>query len=137
MIHMPHLPHKILFPVLGLAILLTIIGGAWAFSPKDGDSQAPTPAATPGPIQISGEIVCLPHKGDGPHTAECAFGLRTDDDTHYSLRGLDQNQLIDGVLTVQTRVSVRGSVMPPEEKEKYDIAGAITIENIEVIQASS
>lgn len=37
----------------------------------------------PGPITISGSITCLPKKGSGPQTMECAIGLKGLDGQHF------------------------------------------------------
>lgn len=130
--------HRILTVVL--AILLVVVGiVAMQFSgiTTQSSENTPTPHPSPGPITVIGEITCLPHKGDGPHTLECAFGLRAEDGKHYSLQRLNQDQLIDGTLTVQTKVEVSGQLSPAKPDEKYDIVGYIAIEDIEVIAVNS
>ncbi len=98
----------------------------------------PTPTVTPGPITIEGTIVCLPHKNiQGPQTLECAYGLKADSGEYYGLRGLDQDTLIDGTLTVQTRVLVSGTAVPPADNQRYGIVGSIDIVSIEVLSAAT
>src|SRR5690606_36000799 len=129
MIRPRHLSQRNLLIVLVAVIVIVIAGLALLFdqatSNKSPNSQ--TPSITPGHISIEGTIACLPHKGDGPHTMECAFGLYAEDGYYYGLRGLDQSQLIDGQITVQTKVAVEGELSAPPENEKYEIAGYIDI----------
>ena len=100
-------------------------------------SGAPHPSITPGHLTLSGSIVCLPHKkSDGPQTLECAFGLQSDAGAYYGLRQLEQDQLINGTLTVGTRVRVSGEAAAPDASEKYAIVGTITVESIEVISSA-
>ncbi|HVV39324.1 MAG TPA: hypothetical protein VHD31_03310 [Candidatus Paceibacterota bacterium] len=48
-------------------------------NPTAGGKKSPTAES------ITGTIACLPHKGDGPHTMECAIGLKTDSGQYYAL----------------------------------------------------
>lgn len=117
--------------ILGLGIILSQQGGLL-------QPGSPTPTITPGDITVEGTIVCLPHKNtDGPQTLECAFGLRSDAGDYYGLRNLNQDQLIDGTLSVSTRVRVSGKVAAPDESETYGVVGNIDVESIEVISSSA
>lgn len=41
-------------------------------------------------LTLEGTVVCLPHKNmDGPHTLECATGLKADDGKYYGLSSSD------------------------------------------------
>lgn len=73
----------------------------------------------------TGVITCLPHKGDGPHTMECAFGLKADDGKHYGLRYLWE--VAPGMTETNVRVSISGVFSPAPSDEKYDIAGYIDV----------
>ena len=117
--------------VAGLGIILSQQSGLLQPSP-------PTPTITPGDITVEGTIVCLPHKNtEGPQTLECAFGLHSDAGDYYGLRNLNQDQLIDGTLSVSTKVRVSGKVAAPEENEIYGVIGNIDVESIEVISSSA
>jgi len=99
------------------------------------DALAPNPAAGGGgttlangePIAVNGVITCLPHKGDGPHTLECAFGLKADDGAHYGLSNL---WTVAPELT-ETDVAVRvsGTFVNVLPDEKYDIQGYIDVQS--------
>lgn len=81
-------------------------------------------------VTLVGSIVCLPHKGDGPHTLECAYGFRADNGNHYAL-----HNLFDGPwpwhLDVGDRARVEGTLTAPAANEKYDIVGVIDVESSE------
>src|SRR3989344_3172106 len=49
------------------------------------------PLPIPGSITVSGEIACLPKKGSGAQTMECAIGLKALDGRHYGLKNLFQH----------------------------------------------
>lgn len=80
-------------------------------------SKAPTDS-----IQgtFSGEIVCLPHKGDGPQTLECAFGLQADDGRFYKV------QSDPGPLNAEVgdRVKIKG-LLEPGSDDRYDTSGTL------------
>lgn len=82
-------------------------------------------------VSLDGTIVCLPHKGDGPHTMECAFGFMTPDGTHYGLQGANP-PLTD----TEVDVSVVGTFQPAPANEKYDIVGYIEVESINTLVGS-
>src|SRR3990167_9701777 len=123
---------------LVVVIALVLVGAAgvyfYAVAPSDGSGVPPpaAPAPTPGPIVVSGEIACLPHRGDGPATEECIYGLRGDDRNHYGLRGIDQQRFVSGELNVGKRVRVSGTLVLPETNERYDIVGRIDVSDINV-----
>ncbi len=80
---------------------------------------------------LTGKITCLPHKGDGPHTMECAFGLVTTDGNHYALQNLWE--VAPGITDTEVRVRVTGTVSTPAANEKYDIIGVMKVTKVEKI----
>lgn len=126
---------------LVIVIALVLVGAAgvyfYAVAPSDGSGipppTVPPPAPTPGPITLAGEITCLPHRGDGQTTLECAYGLRGDDGSYYGLGGIDQQRFVSGEIAVGKRVQVSGDIAPPTASERYNIAGAITVRSISVL----
>mgnify|MGYP003393360819 CR=1 FL=1 len=97
-------------------------------------------SAAPGPdptvdegneTTLTGKITCLPHKGDGPHTMECAFGLVTTEGNHYALQNLWD--VAPDITDTEARVRVTGVVSTPEANEKYDIVGVIKVTKVERI----
>lgn len=88
--------------------------------------QSPQNVGTQSDISVSGTLECLPHKGDGPHTLECAYGLRTDDHRYYSL--VDAPEPVTK-FSIGTRVNVEGT-LKANPNSSYDIVGEIDVEKI-------
>ncbi len=77
-------------------------------------------------VTFKGTIVCLPHKGDGPSTMECAYGLKADNGSHYGLKNL---WMANPDLTdTNVRVTVTGLLAEPSATEKYDVVGNIDVQ---------
>lgn len=93
------------------------------------DPNAPANLGQGQPIQIEGELVCLPHRNtDGPTTLECAFGLIDMNGTYYALRDTDPNysnvsqpmgepMMVEGFFTAQ-------------EDQRYQSIGIIEVTSI-------
>lgn len=121
-----------------MAIALLVSAFFLTQNQKTGPNQPNTPQVTPGPITVEGTVVCLPHKNtEGPQTAECAFGMQSTAGAYYGLKSLNQEQIIDGTLTVNTQVKVSGDLLLPEENERYGVVGNIEVKSIEVITSAA
>lgn len=82
-------------------------------------------------ITIYGELVCLPKKGDGPHTMECVSGLKDDEGNHFSLVETSSSAVPD----TGNRVKVDGVFVPVDKsKTQYDIEGSIRYASIKVVE---
>lgn len=81
--------------------------------------------------KVSGEVVCLPHRGagDGPRTLECAIGLRGDDGKHYGLRDQSNDHRI-ATEFFGKYVEVSGNVQSGEDRV-YDTVGTIDVNSVE------
>lgn len=118
--------------LLFLAALAVIAAAFYAFNAyiyaeKQGD---------PGDVDryrasLEGEVVCLPHVGDGPTTLECALGLRTDAGEHYAL---DFTLLSIEYSAPDTgaRFAANGMVTPIEmlssdHWQRYDVEGIFSV----------
>ena len=118
--------------LIAVAAVVALVAGFYAFNAyiyaeKQGD---------PGNVDryrasLEGEVVCLPHVGPGPHTMECAFGLKTDAGEHYAL---DFNLLSLEYEMPETgnRFSANGMVTPIEmlssdHWRKYDVEGIFSV----------
>ena len=89
-------------------------------------------------ISVNGRIVCLPHKDKtGPQTEECAIGLEGDDSYFYGLKDLSQEQLINGTLSTQTRITAQGVLEAPAANDRYDIVGTINVDSVTVINSQN
>lgn len=122
----------------GLAAVVLVAGfyafNAYIYAEKQGDpGDIVTYRAT-----LEGEVVCLPHVGDGPHTMECAYGLKTDADEYYALDLALMSQE-HGPLETGERISANGSVTPVEmlssdHWRRYDIEGIFSVtDSLEVL----
>lgn len=83
----------------------------------------------PQQVTIVGVWECLPHHGDGPHTMECAFGVKADDGKHYAVSTSLMSQYPVDYPT-GARVSIQGTMVPKNQLNsdawvKYDIEGII------------
>jgi hypothetical protein len=119
--------------VIGVCALLVLVGivvGASIANSRSKNDQANNSnvSHTLEPKDYSGKVVCLPKKGDGPHTLECAIGLQADDGKYYMIKESDQSQVPGRISTYPTdsRVTVTGTLTSPSDGQ-YDVAGAITI----------
>ena len=109
-----------------IAVGLVVLAGAGVFAFQNKNSFGTSAIAVQaGEVKMTGTIVCLPHKGDGPHTMECAYGLRTEDGKHYSLMHL-WDKAPDLNIT-QVTAEIVGVLTPPGADEKYDIVGVIEV----------
>ena len=92
---------------------------------------------TPGPVTISGEITCLPKKGSGQQTMECALGLRGADGRHYGLKNLFQHDPEYKLSQPGLHVKVSGVFNPEEisgpDGNKYDVVGTIDVTSIKEV----
>lgn len=86
-----------------------------------------------GPITISGDIVCLPKKGDGPQTMECAYGLHDSDGRNFGLKNLFRFDP-DNHFTVGERIEVTGEFSPEAVygpgNSQYDVVGMIDLTSV-------
>jgi hypothetical protein len=119
------------FLFVALAVALLVAGfyafNAYIYAEKQGD---------PGNVDryrasLEGEVACLPHVGDGPHTMECAIGLKTDAGEYYAL---DFNLLSAEFEMPQTgtRFAANGTVTPIEmlssdHWRRYDVEGIFSV----------
>lgn len=116
-----------------IAALLAIL--ALAFGVHYVDSRLNIPAPDDKDkmaVSLEGEMVCLPHKGDGPHTLECTFGIRDDDGNHFGLIDTRPQQMPE----TDVRVKVDGVLVPVEENDEqpYDIKAYIRHARIKTIE---
>jgi hypothetical protein len=77
-------------------------------------------------VHMQGEIVCLPHKGD-IHTMECAIGFKANNGKYYALAD-------SSYYDTNTRVEVRGYLIPPDEDGQYNSSGTIEQAKVEKLK---
>lgn len=121
---------KFLAPSVLVAALL--VAGFYAFNSYIYHEKQGDPADVRSyRASLEGEVGCLPHAGDGAHTMECAFGLKTDAGEWYAL---DFNLLETEFRRPDTgvRFSANGLVTPVEmlgadRWRRYDIEGIFSV----------
>lgn len=122
-----------------IAAGMLLVAGFYAFNAYIYDQKQ----ADPGDVvsyraTLEGEVVCLPHVGDGPHTMECAYGLKTDVGEHYALDLTLMSQQ-HAPLETGERISANGTVTPVEmlstdHWRTYDIEGIFSVtDSLEVL----
>lgn len=75
-------------------------------------------SVTFGDVTIRGESTCLKHKGSGPHTEECAIGIKTPSGD-YAVVGTPT--------TTDNMLEARGTLSIPSADSIYNIQGVISI----------
>jgi hypothetical protein len=134
---------KRLFSIIAVVALIAIAVFILYRDREEIEKNTPTPSPSssagvtnvPTNVTLQGEYVCLPKKGDGPHTLECAFGIKADDGNHYSL---SMNPGIAGAnVPTGSHIKVTGLLVPIEQIStdmwrSYDIRGIISVETFEV-----
>lgn len=82
---------------------------------------------------LSGTETCLPHKGPGPNTKECALGIKTDVGEYYALNFALMSQ-IPPTIEGGARFTASGVITPTTpELEKYDIQGVFSVTDSVII----
>jgi hypothetical protein len=125
----------------GFFVAVLALLGVWAYASWDAGKMTDKQGAIAAPEQpasegkksptsetLTGTIECLPHKGDGPHTMECAIGLKADSGQHYALTTfnyLDQADVGDRVRLVGVTVTT------DELHARYDIVGTFQVASVE------
>lgn len=124
--------HLIIFFVI-VAILIGAVVAAIIYAVNNNDES--TSAVSGQSITVEGEYECLPKPGDGPHTLECALGIKVDEDgkdVHYGLEFLGSRDA--GVLPEQAQYEIgerlRVSGIFHQEESQYDSPGYIEVESI-------
>lgn len=110
------------FVMAGLVIAL-VIGAALLMSKTVPGTIEPSRTE---PITMTGTMTCLPHKGNGMHTMECAYGIKDDFGTHYGLRNIPQMDMMGGLYEMGQRITISGTLTTGTD-EKYDIVGTIDL----------
>lgn len=81
-------------------------------------------------------MVCLPKKGPGPHTMECAFGIESGG-KYYGLRNMDKIDPQHKFSTTEIIVKVTGTYQQDSGSSQYDIEGSIFVSSITEIPPPS
>lgn len=83
-------------------------------------------------VTFEGTVVCLPHKNmDGPHTLECATGLKADDGKYYGLASSDTT--LSEVAGSEKRVRITGTLSANAD-DKYQSEAMVNVTRFESLQ---
>ncbi len=87
-------------------------------------------------VTVTGVWECLPHKGDGPHTMECAFGIKEDGTGKHFAVSTELMSTMPVDYATGSKVRVAGVMVPKNQLnsnawETYDIVGIIGATTIE------
>lgn len=117
--------------LLVLAVIVLVAGfyalNAYIYAEKQRGADVTSYRGT-----LTGEQVCLPHADtDGPHTMECALGMKTEVGEYYAL---DFANVPEGMPALQTgqRFRATGLITPVEmlssdHWKKYAIEGILSV----------
>ena len=120
-------------------IILTVallVGGFYAFNAYIyNEKQADSGEVSRYRGTLTGEMVCLPHRDTGgPHTMECAFGMKTDVGEYYALDFtlMSQQHL---PMDIGVRFTANGQITPlallsTDHWQKYDIEGIFSVTDL-------
>ncbi len=90
------------------------------------------------PVTVRGAIACLPKRGTGPQTMECAIGLRSQEGRHYGLKDLFEKDPTYSFSQTDKRVEVVGTLVQEDMRgpdgNQYDIVGVIVVDSIRELQ---
>ena len=126
-------------------LVIVVFGGVGIYFISNRQSQptsfpTPTPISgmpKPGLITVIGEITCLPKRGPGPQTKECAIGIRGADGWYYGLKNLYKLDPEYKFSVTGLRVEVSGVFSPGEMLGPggvpYDVVGTIEVTSIKEI----
>jgi hypothetical protein len=113
-------------PGAAAAVLVVIIIVAYAYWGGKVLDNKNNPAGMGGSeVTLTGKIVCLPHKGTGPTTMECAYGLQTADGKYYGLNHLWD--VAPDLNVTQVAAQIVGTLTAPPASETYDVVGVIDV----------
>ncbi len=119
------------FALIAIAVTLIAAGlVVFASARKAPDAAQNIPDAL-SEVTLTGETTCLPKKGDGPHTMECAIGLKADDGKHYAM-DLSAISTIEGFWDTGKHITIEGTLVPvvmlsTDHWQTYDIEGVIRV----------
>jgi hypothetical protein len=107
--------------LLTFGVLVNIADQKWLGNTfKDKQSNAGIMGGQKSRVIVEGEVSCLPKTGDGPHTNECAIGIKDSDGFYYAVTG---SKTI-GFETGKT-IKLSGELTPAKDGEVYDVVGTI------------
>lgn len=120
----------LLLVIIGILVIVGFYGiNAYIYHEKQGDGNDVTSYRG----TLTGTQVCLPHRDtSGPHTMECALGMKTDTGEYYALDFGTLSQGLPPDLQMDERFSATGLITPVEMLSSdhwkiYDIQGIMSV----------
>ncbi len=141
---MPSRLKELKLPWIILSLLVLFVAG-WLFSADSSEQVAPVvspaprsaPSNSSGEVTLEGTLACLPRKDPrGPHTMECAYGVKTTSGDYYALDTIAYPDDTIWQLPTDAPVRVSGKVTPLDKVsdvrlKTYNILGVIQVTSIE------
>lgn len=117
---------------IGVALVALLVTGFFAFNSYIYSQKQQGGEVTSYRGTLTGVQTCLPHKDkDGPHTMECAIGMKTDSGEHYALDFAAMSQIPpaiqDGDRFEATGLITPVEMLSTEQWRKYDIVGIFSV----------
>lgn len=116
-----------------IGAIVAILALAFGVRYLDAHFNAKSPQGDKMGVSVEGEIACLPHKGDGPHTLECAYGFKDDEGNYFALIDARPRHMPE----TGTKVKIDGVLVPidkNDESQPYDIEASIRYAKIREIE---
>jgi len=117
-----------------LLVLIVAIASAIGFLVFSAAEPRAVLDSTPTPMTISGEYECLPPRGGGPSTTECAFGIKTDDGTHYAVNFGQSGEAME-LFQAGAHIKAHGflvirEALSTDHWDAYDMKGIFTVTEV-------
>ncbi len=123
-------------PSMGKSVYLKLDATArqWGIVEPNFEGEGATLPTAGGTVVVRGEMTCLPKRGIGAQTMECAIGLKGEDDNYYALKNLFEHDPTYEFSQAGMVVEVSGVISYEEQRgpdgNVYETFGVITVEDI-------
>lgn len=124
---------------VAVVAVLSVAGLTVIASVAEKQTQFDSEQTTASVVNLRGKTVCLsPDEEVAPekeqNDEDCAYGLEVADGVSYSLEGLENKYELP--LRTGDTVTVTGTLAPPEEDGKYNVAGVIGVNSLNLQEES-
>jgi hypothetical protein len=122
-----HLPKKIYFLILIVAVAIICVIAKMAYAPSP---TSQVPSITEGPVTLRGTVACMPHRetdSSRPQTLECALGLKGEDGNYYFLTGSASTPITK--INQSKAITVKG-ILQKDTDTIYQSRGKVVVDEI-------